>query len=262
MGAAGRVAHAPSSLVVRRHGQSWSLTGRRLALSDLDALLRLHHRSLEGMPPSWVARDDEAFFCRHLGQDGMIGGLYDGARLVAFAVLGLPMSGAPNFGTDHALSPEQLDRVAHLDGAGVAPEWRGHGLQRVLSNWRIAVARALQREIVLSTVSPLNLPSLASQLGVGLSARGLKQRFSGWRLLMRCDLSRVMREPVRGDADVDCGRQVSAARSVSLDDVAALQQAFADGWIGVALDAPQRALRLARWQGPSSESVSPPASAR
>lgn len=167
----------------------------RLTSRHLPAVIALHREVTRDLPPALVARESDTFFADHLERLGCIHGVFEGDRLVAYAVLGLPTEGAPNFGTDHGLTAEDLARVAHVDGIAVAPDRRGRHLHRILIRHRMEEARRAGRPIVLSTVAPGNLPSLANLLACGLSIRGMVEKFGGTRYLLRRDIDQPLPWP-------------------------------------------------------------------
>ena len=109
------------------------LTDRLLGPDDLSAVVALHHQVLRTMTADQVASETDAFFADHLSRLGQIFGLCSDDRLVAYGVLGLPGPSDHNFAAYLDLPPEVWPDVAHLDGISVAPEWRGHGLHRLLT---------------------------------------------------------------------------------------------------------------------------------
>ncbi|GEO81288.1 hypothetical protein [Pararhodospirillum oryzae] len=221
-----------------RVGAAW-LDGRVLGPGDLGRVIALHHAVLAGLPPGVLNPETDTFFADHLGEAGRILGLFDaGGALVAYGVLGLPAAGSPyNFGRDLGLAPQWLGTVAHLDGATVAEPWRGAGIHRILSQHRLALARAAKRRHVLATVAPLNVPSLRTVLAAGLRARALKPMFAGRlpRFLLCRDL--------KGDPELDPATGIA----VPLAAADRLGHALAQGRQGYALtQGPEGpALRLA-----------------
>ena len=166
------------------------LRGRVLTEADVEAVYSLHLSLVQALPGDQVATETREFFADHVARRGRLVGYFAGPELVAYAVLGLPGAGDPNFGVDHGLTGVQLTQVAHLDGAGVDPRYRGHSLQQNLIRWRLDMARAAGRSIALSTVAPTNNASLDNATACGLSARALAVRYAAWRYLLRCDLDR------------------------------------------------------------------------
>jgi GNAT superfamily N-acetyltransferase len=196
-----------------------ALRGRVLTEADVDAVLTLHLELVRGVAADLVATETREFFADHVARCGRLFGYFAGPDLVAYAVLGLPGVGDPNFGVDHDLTTEQLARVAHLDGAGVDPRYRGHGLQQNLTRWRLDAARAVGRTIALSTVAPANGASLDNALACGLTARALAVRYGGWRYLLRRDLDRK-------------ARMVGEQRWVAGQDLDTQQALLQAGWRG------------------------------
>lgn len=215
--------------VIRADGGRAVLRGRLLTANEVDAVLALHLDVVRAMPADLVATETRAFFVDHAGRIGRLIGLFDGDRLVAYSILGLPGPGDPNFGDDHGLATQALARVAHLDGAAVHPNFRGNGLQRRMIAWRLAAARAAGRTIALSTVAPGNVASLASMLSEGLQIRALATRFGGLRFLMRRDEDGHRHE---GRAAPE---PEAIERWVPVGEVRVQEALLGRGWVGLAL---------------------------
>ncbi len=197
----------------------------RLGPSHLPAIITLHHRVIADLPPGNAATETDQFFADHLDACGQIFGAFDGDRLMAYCVLGLPRETDPNFGTDHHLPPDQLGKVAHIDGAAVDPQWRGQGWQRRMVEHRIEIARKCGRTIALSTVAPTNFPSLISTVSTGLAIHGLIAKFGGNRFLLRRDI----------DPDQDAKFPSAPDRAIwcASDDLATCRKLLDDGLIGL-----------------------------
>lgn len=193
--------------------------GQRLGVGDVDEVFALHRQLIRDLPRDLVAAESYEFFLDHVERKGRLLGLLTRQGLVAYAVLGLPGPGDANFGADHRLPVERMSRVAHLDGAGVNPLYRGNRLHRLLVHWRLDEARAANRPIVLSTTAPGNDYSRDNLLAGGLLIRGLMHKFGGWRYLLRRDL----------DLDVAATGSGQWADAGDLTAHAALLQA---GWCG------------------------------
>lgn len=214
---------ARPEVLQRRDGVRRPCEWRVLAADDVDTVFALHREVAAALPAGVVANETRAFFAAHAQAAGRLYGVFDPAGLVAYAVLGLPGEGDDNFGLDHGLHGAALPGVAHLDGAAVAPTYRGNRLQSFLTQWRLADMMCVGRHIALSTVSPANPWSLASLLENGLTARALRIRFGGWRYLLRRDL-------VGTDAAVSLAAPDATGRWLPLGDVAAQQALFEQGW--------------------------------
>lgn len=196
----------------------------RLGSSHLPAIITLHHRVIADLPPGNAATETDQFFADHLDACGQIFGAFDGDRLMAYCVLGLPRETDPNFGTDHHLPPDQLGKVAHIDGAAVDPQWRGQGWQRRMVEHRIEIARKCGRTIALSTVAPTNFPSLISTVSTGLAIHGLIAKFGGNRFLLRRDIG--------PDQDAKFPSAPDRAIWCASDDLATCRKLLDDGLIG------------------------------
>lgn len=201
----------------------------RLASEDLPRLYRFHlslHVTADG--PDLFMLETRDFFSRHLGPDGRVIGLETWERdLVAYGVLGLPASRDPyNFGRLLGLSAESRARVAHVDGSGVAPAWRGQHIQRRMTRLRFRAARRCDRTIVLSTAAPLNAASLQNLLVTGMRVVALITERNRPRFVLRRDLDRP--GPIEPDF-------ATASALVALDDHAAHARRLADGWHGAGL---------------------------
>jgi GNAT superfamily N-acetyltransferase len=206
-----------------REGSNRS-TIRQLGLDDLDAILALQRLARDSLAdPSLLADDPPEFFVQHLASPNRIDGIDRDGKLIAFAVLGLQMTEAENFGSHLGLPADRLARVAQLDGAVVAPAHRSSGLHARLVRWRIARALEFGCRDVLSTAAPRNIASWRNMVRFDLHAVALRYLFGG---LPRFVLHRDLDQPRRLDHD---------AAEVSPLEPERLQAAFAAGLVGVAV---------------------------
>lgn len=197
----------------------------RLGEADLPDILALHRLSLSlASKPGLVKPDQPQFFAEHLALRGRILGVREAGRLSAYAVLGLPNPGGPNMGEDLGLPPAAFALVAHLAGAAVHPDRRGRGLQRRLTEERIALARASGRRHILSTVSPFNYFSWRNLIAHGLLVRRLKAKYGG-------HLRYVLHRELGAEPALDRAQ----ARTFALHDAAAQRALLDEGWAGFAL---------------------------
>lgn len=181
-----------------------------------------------------------------VGPDGLCVGVEYDERLVAFFGI-LFMGDRPdNVGEDMGIPSVELPLVAYFKATNVLPEYRGHGLQKHMTQWlfsemglgaqqHLSSAEGLERAVLVqpgrprtkwltSTVSPLNLPSLKSFLDSGFRIAGLKAKYLGhMRFLM-----------VRQRAGVRYALDHSI--SVPVDDYAQQISLLDRGWSGVKLD--------------------------
>ncbi|HAO33715.1 MAG TPA: hypothetical protein DCQ84_12290 [Candidatus Competibacteraceae bacterium] len=200
-------------------------TARRLTSADVERVYRLHRHLLEqASTPGLFKPESRRFFEQHIAAVGHTVGVFAGSTLIAYGIVGLPDDGRYNFGVALGLPSREWPRVAHLDGCGVLPQWRGKGLQRWLARWRIATAVSVGRRHLLSTAAPANHASCRNLLGVGLTVHGLQPMFGGrWRHLFYRDL----RDPSPLD--------LASAEPVALADLGRQQALLAQGYRGYAL---------------------------
>ena len=198
-----------------------------LGPSDLDRLYALHaalHRDPD--QAGQFVHETRDFFRQHLGEHGRVLGLIaDGGALVGYSVLGLPDADDPdNFGADIGLPAGERGRVAHLDGTGIHPAWRGLGLQRALIRERLRICEGIGRTIALSTAAPPNRRSLGNLLAAGLIVVALVTKYSSERFVLRQDVDRPV--PVASAAVGPC---------VPLPESARHQALLSASWRGIAL---------------------------
>lgn len=217
---------APAGFLRRRNRQPCApvaFEGRRLVEADVGKVIALHALARAGLQPDLVATETDGFFADHVYRAGRILGLFAEGGLIAYGVLGLPRPGDFNFGEMIDLPEDERPRVANVDGVGVAPEWRGNALHRVLIAWRLAEAEAAGRSIAITTAAPGNLPSVRNLMAEGMKIRALREKFGGWRYVMRRDLGVPHPPPP------------SEGHWVAVDDIPAQMDFLRRGTIGWAL---------------------------
>jgi GNAT superfamily N-acetyltransferase len=192
-----------------------------LWLDHLDEILALHDLVHEHMPTAGLfARETPEFFKRHLEAEGRIFGFRDRGGLKAYGLLGLPTGSDYNFGAWAGLPAEAHGRVGQIDGIAVHPEYRGHGLHKVMIKQRILTALDHKRDLIYSTAAPANLNSLSNLLETGFVIVTLKPLFGGHdRYILAWADHRAATD--------------APSRLVGLDDLEAQGRLFADGMVAV-----------------------------
>jgi len=186
--------------------------------ADLAAMHALHRASIAGMPAALVKPESIDFLDSLLQGRGRVQGAWDGPALVAYGVLQHALLPTDDPRARLGLGPDQA--VVKLAGAAVAPEWRGHGLQRALIEHRLAWAAG---QAVFATAAPGNPASWRSLLACGFSVRALEVRYGG--------LPRYLLARVPGDAfAADASRAVALGPEALERQQALLHQ----GWRGLA----------------------------
>lgn len=208
---------------------------RLLEPADLDQLIELNRILLAALPHPHVFRAyPEDFLEMNIVSRGRtIGAFFDG-RLIAHALLYFPGDDDANFGYDIDLPREERLRVAHFDGSGVHPDFRGSSLQRTLNDLRRAYAASLGFCHIMVTVSPLNPHSLRNHMdGTALEIRAAKMKYDG---MERFTLHRDLRIPLRPTG----GTSSTIGQIVGLTDFARHQSLLAIGWVGATfIDRPE-----------------------
>src|SRR5947199_8723730 len=125
----------------RATADSTMLSFRRLDVSDLPALLALQEAvRLRLQDPDLYQTENEAYLGRIIAGSGAAFGAFDGNQLVGYGVVSFPGVHADNLCYDVPHVTIDLTEVAHLDGSGVDPDYRGLGIQQRLSVMRVGYA--------------------------------------------------------------------------------------------------------------------------
>lgn len=202
------------------------LSTRLLESTDFEALADLRAEVLAALPDPdcYVAETDEAaFFAEHREPHGQTIGVFDAAgRLVAYAMLGLPLADTPgNLAAVTGMDDASRAACAHLSSCMVRPGWRGRGLQRTLLGARLALAHAQGRHLCLAVVSLRNHSSRHNMLRRGLHLAWVGEIDGLRRQVAMIDL--------RHGLHSDPGDE----RLIDSDDFDTQRQAITDGYRGV-----------------------------
>lgn len=109
----------------------------------------------------------------------MIGAFTEG-RMIAFRSLLIPKIDAHHIGYDLKFHKKDFDKIVYQEITVVSPNYRGHGLQRILgkhimSSWKRLKDSNLQ--FVCATVAPRNIASIKDKLEQGLEIVALKNKY-------------------------------------------------------------------------------------
>lgn len=194
-----------------------SLSVRRLTIEDLEQVDGLNRLAVGPViDPNVVKPESHAYFETIFAGRGFFVGVFDGAELVAYAILQHDHAASDDPRASLGLAPGAP--VGRLAGARVAPAYRGHGLQRALIAARV---RAAPPDMLLfSTAAPVNTASWSNLLAEGFPIRDIQFFFGGYaRYLM-----------VRDGTTYDPGRTLL----VDPLDTPRQKALFAEGWRGYA----------------------------
>lgn len=195
---------------------------RLLAEGDLRALSALRARVLATLPhpDMYVPEADEGAFLRqHLGDaahgEGETIGVFDGDRLVAYAMLGLPSPDSPGNLGAYLGQSAGAGEVAHVASCMVDHDRRGHGLQRLLLAARFSLAQARGRSLCVGMVSLHNEASRRNLMREGMRIAWVGQIEGLRRQLLAIDLAqawRFERSQLRLVEPLDWDTQVALTR--------------------------------------------------
>jgi ribosomal protein S18 acetylase RimI-like enzyme len=194
--------------------------------ADLPALMEVQEIVRQSLPdPDLFQCEEESYYTRAMAAGGAAFGAFDGDRMAGFGLVIFPGAHPDNLCRDlpdAAIDPRE---VAHLDGSAAHPAYRGHGIQRRLSELRMAYAAERGARHFLMTVSPGNPHSLRNHLNHGgFRVQALKRKYSGvWRLILYRGLES---EAPAVPGPWECCR---------LDDLEAQRRLLAAGLVGVRL---------------------------
>ncbi len=148
-----------------------------LAGDALDAVERLHRRSIAGADAGLVKPEKRSFFeSVFAGRGEVVGAVVPGedtetavagGRLAGYGVLLTTLAEGEDAGTRIGLSGN--DGLAKIAGTGVDPADRGRGLQRSLVRRRIARAGERGFGHVFATAAPANTVSWRNLMAEGFS---------------------------------------------------------------------------------------------
>ena len=158
-----------------------SFSIRRCALPDLDAIMELQQHISDTMTnPDLFVATDRADNRDYLISPNAIFGVYDETRLIAYGSLIFPNDAPENLGWDLGWNREKLFSTATLDTIVVDPDYRGHGLQRMLIQTCVSYAREILPSCnVMTTVSPYNEYSLRNVQAEGFTVRKRLMKYGG-----------------------------------------------------------------------------------
>ncbi|MFN3547275.1 MAG: GNAT family N-acetyltransferase [Mesorhizobium sp.] len=177
-----------------------------LSLSDLDAVVALHRRSIEAVGRNDLIKPETPeFFARILGGGGRITGVWLDDAFVGYGVLQFTLPRSEDARPQLGLSSEVS--LAKLAGACVLPDAWGGGLHDALIRSRIDQARQAGFEHLYATAAPGNARSWQNLFEAGFMVRGLVAKYGGhMRYLLHRDDGQGAAPPAAGD-DVWCAAE-------------------------------------------------------
>ncbi|MGA5898679.1 GNAT family N-acetyltransferase [Streptomyces venetus] len=212
---------------------------RRLGPQDLGLILDLQERIRASLADPDVFQTSTAEFVAYcLADGGLCYGVSHGTGTVAYRMVYFPRDRDFNLAKDLPLPPAEYGRVAHWDTIAVLPEWRGHGLARLMNGRALDDVSGLGIRHLCATSSPRNPAGVGSLMRAGFRPVRLVRKFGG---KLRFLFYRPTPEPwpVKETTATE-----PPQRSLPFSDTAGLDQAFREGWIGVDIDTDRTGPRL------------------
>ncbi|MDC0773762.1 GNAT family N-acetyltransferase [Streptomyces sp. HD] len=202
-------------------------TLRRLGPADLGLLLDLQERIRSSLPdPDVFQTSTPEFISYCLADGGRCYGVSHESAAVAYRMVYFPRDRDFNLAKDTALPPSEYALVAHWDTIAVLPEWRGHGLARLLNSRALSDVASLDVRHLYATSSPKNPHGIGSLMRAGFRPVRLVRKFGG-------KLRLLFYRPT--PAPWTSGRSGEPERSVPLSAINELEEVLRDGWIGIRL---------------------------
>ncbi|MEU2389512.1 GNAT family N-acetyltransferase [Streptomyces sp. NPDC007369] len=203
---------------------------QRLGPADLGLILDLQDRVRAALPdPSVFQTSTPEFIAYCLADGGRCYRVVHDGEPVAYRMVYFPRDRAFNLARDTTLPAAQYDAVAHWDTVAVLPEWRGHGLARLMNVRALGDLADTGVRHVFATSSPANPHGVRTLAEAGFHPVGLVEKFGG---KLRFLLYRPYPQPWPAPT---ADRAEPAERVVAFSDTGELARAFRDGWSGAGL---------------------------
>ena len=199
-------------------------TYRKLTDSDLHSIQAVQAdvcAALENPAILQPLSDEELLHI--LSGNGVMIGVFASERLIAFRALLKPqVDEDEHLGED--VGANDFSRVLYQEISNVHPEFRGHGLQKLMAQWIMSEVNLTHYDWICATVMPYNIASLKDKFSQGMHVHALKWKYGG-------KLRYVFGKDLR-----DNHACTSTSIRVSMGDTDKQQQLLADGFVGVAME--------------------------
>ena len=158
-----------------------------------------------------------------LSGNGVMIGVFTSERLIAFRALLKPqVDEDEQLGAD--VGAKDFARVLYQEISNVHPDYRGHGLQKLMARWIMDEIDLAHFDWICATVMPYNIASLKDKFTQGMYVYALKLKYGG-------KLRYVFGKDLHSTREF-----TSASIHVSMGDTEKQQQLLEDGFVGVAME--------------------------
>lgn len=197
---------------------------KRLYLEDLPAIETVQEAVIADLRDKTALHPlstEEFLFI--LNERGLMVGAYVEEELIGFRALLIPEIDEEHLGYDIGLPEEELPRVIYQEISAVLPAYRGNRLQQKLADVIMKELPKLPGKFryVLSTVAPMNIPSLKDKFSQDMFIASLTEKY-GQKKRYVCvkDLERP-------------SITYSEYAAAKLDDFGKQHQLFDAGYVGI-----------------------------
>lgn len=199
-------------------------THRLLKESDLQVIQALQQDVCAALEdPNILQPLSEAELVHILRGNGVMLGVFVEERLVAFRALLKPeVNEEEHLGLD--VGAADLSKVLYQEISNVHPDYRGHGLQKLMAGWIMKEVDMTQFDWVCATVMPYNIASLKDKFAQGMYVYALKLKYGG---KLRYVFGKHLHTPCSLGK-----RQVT----VAMGDTETQQQLLEEGFIGTSME--------------------------
>ena len=199
-------------------------TYRKLTEADLSIIQAVQEdvcAALENPAILQPLSDEELLNILH--DNGVMIGIFTSERLIAFRALLKPqVDEDEHLGAD--VGAKDFARVLYQEISNVHPDYRGHGLQKLMARWIMDEIDLAHFDWICATVMPYNIASLKDKFTQGMYVYALKLKYGG-------KLRYVFGKDLHSTREF-----TSASIHVSMGDTEKQQQLLADGFVGVAME--------------------------
>ncbi len=190
-----------------------------------------------------LSTDSYEVMMQDLEAGGMILGVYNSKNeLIAYRFVTFPKNQESNLGKDLHLSPQSLQRVAHLETTLVHPDYRGNKLQSDTLGIALPIIAQKGYQHVMCTVSPVNPFSLYNVMSHGLKIKALKRKYGTpegnpglWRFILHKDL------------DVAPNFKIDNCFNINLNALEVQSELINEGFVGTSLNRETSSLQYVKF---------------
>ena len=199
-------------------------THRLLKETDLQVIQALQQDVCAALEdPNILQPLSEAELVHILRGNGVMLGVFVEERLVAFRALLKPaVNEEEHLGLD--VGAADLSKVLYQEISNVHPDYRGHGLQKLMAGWIMKEVDMTQFDWVCATVMPYNIASLKDKFAQGMYVYALKLKYGG---KLRYVFGKHLYTPC------SLGKQQV---TVAMGDTETQQQLLEEGFIGTSME--------------------------